>query len=123
MSNVEVDNIASKQKINLIIGYIVIFAVLFFAFDKGGNWYAHHKMIKQQDERVEFILKNNNSQTEKCTVISSAISTANTLTDQKALDRYKMISQNNGCESSSVFVDGISTPQDAAAYAEQQARN
>lgn len=110
-----------SDKAKNIIGYIVVFVVLFLVLTKGIDWWTHYKMIKESDERITFAIQNNNA--EKCAIISNAISIANTLTDQKALDRYKIISQDNSCEGSSTFVEGVSTAQEAAAYAEQQARN
>lgn len=82
-----------ENQINNIIGYIVILLVVFFAISKGTEWWTKYSIIKDYDERIEFALKNNSE--DKCATISNAIGMANTVVDQKALDRYKAIKQSN----------------------------
>lgn len=119
MNSLETDQ--TTNKISPILSTLVVLGVLIFFINKGIDWYKYHSLIKEYDERIDFVLKNNNSQVEKCAVISNAINMANTLTDQQALDRYKTISQNNACDSKTGYVDGVSSQQDAASFAEQQA--
>ncbi|ENV33939.1 hypothetical protein [Acinetobacter gerneri] len=104
-----------NSKSNQILGGILVFGMLFFAFNKGIDWWSSNKLIKQNDERIAFALKNNDAN--KCAVISNAISMANTLTDQKALDRYKKISVENYCTSPNDI-----DPYESAAFAEKEAK-
>ncbi|MBO2842449.1 hypothetical protein [Acinetobacter baumannii] len=104
-----------SYQIKNVILCIIVFAFLFFLLSKGISWWTHHKLIKENDDRIAFALKNNN--VDKCAVISNAISMANNLTDQHALDRYKKISIENYCSSSNDIA-----PLEAATYAEQQAQ-
>lgn len=87
-----------EHQIHPIISSIVVFGVLFLLLNKGVDWYTNYKMIKKADERIEFNVKNN-SPLEICSAIKNAIVTANTLTDQKALNRYKEMSKEHYCDS------------------------
>nr|WP_298892211.1 hypothetical protein [uncultured Acinetobacter sp.] len=78
-----------------IISYVAVAVVLFFILSKGISWWVHYQTIKENDEKVAFAVKNNDLN--KCAIISNAISMANNLTDQEALDRYKRISLENYC--------------------------
>lgn len=82
-----------ENQIKNIISYIVILIVIFFAISKGVNWWTKYSIIKDYDERIEFAIKNNSEN--KCATISNAIGMANTVVDQKALDRYKAIKESN----------------------------
>ena len=121
MSESANDTNKPKQQISPIVSTIVVFGILFIALNKGIDWYSHNKMITQEDERIEFILNNQNSHSEKCAVISNAISMANTLTDQKALDRFKKISSDQNCNSENGYVDGVLDSTEAAKFAEAEA--
>lgn len=88
-----------SEKIKKIFGSIVVFIVLFIFLDKGIDWWSEKKIIKENDERITFAIANKEPQL--CAIVNNAISMANTVTNQVALERYKKIAQENYCDEAS----------------------
>jgi hypothetical protein len=88
-----------SEQIKKIFGFIIVFIILFVFLDKGIDWWSKKKIIKEYDERIAFAIEN--KEPRLCATVNNAISMANTVTNQVALERYKKIAQENYCDEAS----------------------
>lgn len=80
------------------IGGFIMFVVLWLLFMKGGELYTNYKMIKDVDEKIAFMKKNNANWFEMCSQYRSAIRMATTVKNQEKYDEYRNAAIELHCE-------------------------
>ncbi|OTK47463.1 hypothetical protein [Acinetobacter baumannii] len=75
----------------------ILFVLFMVAIFKGPKIYMEYSRLKDEENKIEFKIKNNAPIDQLCNSIRSAISTAERYSNQKAFDKFQALHEKYTC--------------------------